>query len=176
MFCCECGSEMRFTSEPVTETFHGESFTVDGIERHVCDACGNDVMSADMATKLAAELARMYAEKTGMLAPGEIRDIRKKLGLTQTEFEKLVGVSSPTACRWERGSSLQSKSADLLLRLIRDVPDAARYLEREAGIPERSGSQAHLSVGTGSVGSLYQGNRDYTPSARSTVVERSFAA
>ena len=134
MFCCECGHEMRLSSEPITEQFRGESITVDGIERYVCDECGNDVMSAAMATKLSMALSREYAARKGLLSPEEIKRIREGLGLTQEDFEKMVGVSSPTACRWERGTSPQSRTADLLLRAVRDLPDMADYLKHETGL------------------------------------------
>ena len=32
----------------------------------------------------------------------EIKDVRKKLGLTQKEFAQLIGISKPTVERWER--------------------------------------------------------------------------
>lgn len=152
MFCCECGNEMRYTREPITERFRGEEITVDGIERYVCDKCGNDVMSSEMATRLSMGLARRYARRRGLLTPEEIKDIRSGLGLTQIEFEILVGVSSPTVCRWERGTSFQSRSADLLLRALRDLPEVEGYLRHETGLDrgpdalgERS-SDGHLEL------------------------------
>ena len=134
MFCCECGSEMRLTEEPITETFRGEEITVNGIERYVCDECGNDFMSASEASTLSMALAGEYARRAGLLTPSEIRAIRTSLGLTQSDFERMVGVSTPTACRWERGTSLQPRSTDLLLRAIRDVPGVAGYLKSISGI------------------------------------------
>ena len=125
---------MRLTREPITETFRGEEITVDGIERYVCDECGNDFMSASEASRLSMALAREYARRSGLLTPSEVREIRKSLGLTQGEFERMVGVSTPTVCRWERGSSLQPRSTDLLLRMIRDVPGVAEHLVSMAGI------------------------------------------
>ena len=137
MFCCECGSEMRFTDEPISEEFRGELITVEGIERHVCDQCGNDVMSAEMATKLSMGLASEYARRSGLLAPEEIKAIRKQFDLTQADLEKIAGVSSPAVCRWERGAALQSGSADLLLRMFRGVPEARRFLMDRAGLSKR---------------------------------------
>ena len=134
MFCCECGHEMKLSSEPITEQFRGEKITVEGIERYVCDKCGNDVMSAAMATKLSMALSREYAKRRGLLSPEEIKRIRKSLQLTQDDFETMVGISSPTACRWERGTSPQSRTADLLLRALRDLPDMADYLKFETGL------------------------------------------
>lgn len=52
MICVECGSEMRFTDEPMTEEFQGQEYTVDGIDRWVCDSCGNDVVPLVSAARL----------------------------------------------------------------------------------------------------------------------------
>lgn len=128
MICTECGHEMRYTSEEMTETFRGMSIAVDGIERFVCDSCGNDVMSAEMATKLGKALNARYRELVGLLSPNAIKAVRKSIGMNQKEFETLLGVTSPTVSRWETGAMLQSKTADKLIRLIKDVPEAREYL------------------------------------------------
>ena len=47
---------MRHTSEPVLETYKGKKYVVPDIERWVCDQCGNDIMTADVADKLGKAL------------------------------------------------------------------------------------------------------------------------
>lgn len=138
MFCSECGHDMRLTDEPISETFRGEEFVVEGVEHYACDACGNYAVSAKASDLLAGKLAEAYARAHGMLAPGEVKGLRKSLRLNQSEFEELLGVSRPTACRWERGSVVQTKTADLLMRVARDVPGAAEYLGCLAGVSVRS--------------------------------------
>lgn len=138
MFCSECGHDMRLTSEPMSETFRGEEFVVEGVEHYTCDACGNYAVSAKASDLFAGKLAEAYAMAHGMLAPGEIKGLRKSLRLNQSEFEELLGVSRPAACRWERGSVVQAKTADLLMRVARDVPGAAEYLGCLAGVSVRS--------------------------------------
>lgn len=138
MFCSECGHDMRLTSEPMSETFRGEEFVVEGVEHYTCDACGNYAVSAKASDLFAGKLAEAYAMAHGMLAPGEIKGLRKSLRLNQAEFEELLGVSRPAVCRWERGSVVQAKTADLLMRVARDVPGAAEYLGCLAGVNVRS--------------------------------------
>lgn len=131
MRCTECGSEMRFTDEPMKEMYKKEEFTVEGIKRWVCDKCGNDVMAASEADHLGHALASAYAKSKGLLSPSEIRKLREMLGMSQKDFECLLGVSTPTASRWETGAVQQSKPVDNLMRLIRDVPEAReKLLER----------------------------------------------
>lgn len=143
MICAECGSEMRLTSEPLTEKFRGVDITVNGIKRWQCDHCGDNVMDVDVAEKFARAQIEEYAHMMGTLSPSEIFDLRKSLGLKQKDFEKLLGVSSPTVSRWESGAVQQSKPVDNLMRLIRDVPEARRYMLEKAGSaykPEEYGS------------------------------------
>ena len=71
MRCLECGAEMRRTAAPMTEAYRGEEFTVDGIDRWVCDACGNDEMLVSEAERLSRALAREYARAHGLPAPDD---------------------------------------------------------------------------------------------------------
>ena len=128
MRCAECGGELRETSAPVTETYKGESLTVSGVRRMQCDRCGEYELSADEADKLSRLLADEYARRHGLLSPSQIRSLRKGLGMTQRQFEEAVGVASPTCSRWENGTSQQSRTADRLMRLMRDVPGVAERL------------------------------------------------
>lgn len=134
MRCPECGKEMQFSTAPLTETFQGEKFTVSGLEYYVCPKCGEVVMSARMATKQAKDMSRQLATLQGLLSPEEIKSIRKGLNLNQKQFQELVGVKDPTVCRWERGSCVQSKTADQLMRILRAFPKVARALMDRAEI------------------------------------------
>ncbi len=130
MRCMECGSVLRRTSEPIVEEYKGEKISVDGIEHMQCDECGNYEISLENADKLSAAIADEYARRMELLPPSEIRGLRKSLGLSQKEFEKLLGVSSPTVCRWEKGAVQQHKVADNLMRVLRENPSAAGILRR----------------------------------------------
>ncbi len=46
----------------------------------------------------------------------ELKDLRTRLALTQSELAKEVGVSANTLARWERGESPVSEAADTLIR------------------------------------------------------------
>jgi len=48
----------------------------------------------------------------------EVRRIRRRLGLTQVEFAKLVGVHSVTVSRWETGELGLRATSEKLLRLL----------------------------------------------------------
>ena len=46
----------------------------------------------------------------------KITNIRKKLGLTQEQMANLLNSGNKTYCRWENGTSIQTKSMDNLIR------------------------------------------------------------
>ena len=53
----------------------------------------------------------------------ELRTIRRRLKLTQVEFAELVGVTSNTVARWERGEMTMRKRAE---KLIQNIATAAK--------------------------------------------------
>lgn len=128
MRCAECGAELRRTTEPIVESYKGEIISVDGIEHMQCDSCGYYELSLEDADRLSSAIADEYAHRMGLLSPADIRGLRKALGMSQREFEKMIGVSSPTASRWETGAVQQSKPVDNLMRILRDVPEARSLL------------------------------------------------
>lgn len=69
------------------------------------------------------------------------------MGLTQDEFDRFINAGKKTSARWETGVVAQSGAADSLLRILRDVPEAADYLSRVTGITLRrtSASEEPLS-------------------------------
>lgn len=128
MRCIECGHELRLTREPLTETYRGETFTVEGIERLACDECGEYEIGIKEAGMLSEAITEAYAKRHGLLAPTEIKKIRKSLKMTQAQFEKLLGVTKPTVSRWENGASQPTTTACQLMRAIRDCPSVLPVL------------------------------------------------
>jgi DNA-binding transcriptional regulator YiaG len=70
------------------------------------------------------------ARHMGLLLPGEIRALRKSLGLTQRGFGDLLQVGEKTATRWETGRGRPSRSLNVLLCALRDGQLPTWYLER----------------------------------------------
>ena len=56
------------------------------------------------------------------IEPLDIKAIRTKVGMTQPEFARAVGVKLPTLRHWERGDRRPSGSALALLNLIARHP------------------------------------------------------
>lgn len=138
MFCPDCGCDMHLSVAPIKEEFKGETFAIDGIEHHVCPECGEYAVGAKESKKLAHRIACAYAESQGLLTPDEIAAVRQKTGLSQVDFQKMLGVNGVTVSRWETGKAQQSRMADNFLRVIDKFDTVVPELMQRAGVGQYS--------------------------------------
>lgn len=122
--CSMCGARAAImTTQPLDSGTGTRSTIVDpGFEYEHCTACGEDLISARDLDKLTALVVEKERAEDGLLSGHDIRELRLALGLTQAALEDLLGVSSSTVGRWERGLYAQSKTADRLMRLLAAHP------------------------------------------------------
>ncbi len=126
--CIDCKNELKYlTNQTLTVNFK----TANGIKKlnlknlsfSKCTKCGEiffdskDSKIHDEQLIIALEENRI---KKGLLTAREIRQIREEKNLTQEQLEKILRVGSKNVARWETYKSDQSKTADLLLRLLKD--------------------------------------------------------
>ncbi len=102
-----------------------------------CNACGEEVLPAELIARIEAERYRL----DGLLSPTEVLAVRKRLGLTQRDMSKLLGVGEKSYTRWELGLSVQTKSMDNLVRLADQHPEVLAKIEAQRR-PERRGEIA----------------------------------
>jgi putative transcriptional regulator len=57
--------------------------------------------------------------------PVQAQDVRKKLGLTQPAFARLLGIPVATLRNWEQNRFLMEPTAQTLLKLVDREPEAA---------------------------------------------------
>lgn len=62
--------------------------------------------------------------RTARFDPDDVRRIRKGLGLSQSEFALLIGVSASTLQNWEQGRRQPEGPARALLRIAATHPKA----------------------------------------------------
>lgn len=134
--CPLCGSQSLVPHEGTYKLYPpdnipGGPLTVAGAQWEACTSCGEEILPAT----LLAELETRRIERLGYLRPDQIRAVRERAGLTQTEMAVFVGVGEKTYCRWEAGRSLQNLSSDNLIRLADRVPEVFAQLaaQRDPG-------------------------------------------
>ncbi len=79
--------------------------------------------------------------------PQEIKQARKLLGLTQKDFARLIGSSTPTVERWEAGDKSVAGPIALLVKLMIDDPERFMHLilpEKKLPIRLKYMYQQHL--------------------------------
>jgi len=59
-----------------------------------------------------------------MFNPLEVKAIRKRLHVSQTQFAHLIGVSAATLRNWEQGRTYPEGAARALLKIAAHRPDA----------------------------------------------------
>jgi putative transcriptional regulator len=66
----------------------------------------------------------MRPGRTTTFKPADVRNIRERLGKSQTEFAMMIGVSVATLRNWEQGRRTPDGPAQALLRVAAQNPDA----------------------------------------------------
>lgn len=133
MGCTVCGGQLDLSSGAIVANFKDEEIEVSGIEHYVCSGCGEVEFDLDKTTEYSKAVKDAYRHKHGLLSPLEIKKIRKGLGLTQQQFQKMLGVGKTMVSRWETGALVQQKNDDNLLRETRDHVCVAKDLMMRAG-------------------------------------------
>ncbi len=120
MKCDECGGPMTVEPNAVRRYDLGGLPHVElhGVEVMRCTACGSETIAIPRVAQLHRVLANRFVNQHRMLAPVEIRFLRKHIGLTGADFAQKMGVARETVSRWETGSNPIGALADRLLRML----------------------------------------------------------
>lgn len=132
--CSACGGGVSRGQFQVPVNVCGRTVDVPA-EVARCADCGETFLEPGQMDALMRSAAASIRSEQGLLAPDDIRALRKRLGLTQSAFETLLGVGQKTVVRWERGTVPQSASANALLLLLRDVEGVSGYLATSNRVP-----------------------------------------
>jgi DNA-binding transcriptional regulator YiaG len=83
-------------------------------------------------------IEKTQARYMGLLSAEEIKELRRRLDVTQHEISELLQVGEKTYTRWENGRSRPSRSMNLLLCALRDGWINVNYLRflREPNLKE----------------------------------------
>ncbi len=112
-FRCNKGNLIEKLAE-VSGEVRGEKFTV-RCEAMVCDRCRFQVLSDAQSAAYTAAVSDAYREKHGLLTSREVQAIRRRLGLSQAAFARLLNLREGSVKRWESGL-IQDGAHDRLIR------------------------------------------------------------
>ena len=115
--CPLCNGLLIKKSIPTEYSYKGGVFIAEQPQDY-CEACQEGFLSHVDIKATKAELADFKRQQDGLLTTKEIRSIRKKLHLTQGEASELLGGGVRAFYRYESGEITQSKSTDLILKLL----------------------------------------------------------
>ncbi len=141
--CAVCSSEkVKKVRRIFSATYNQTPVALPNTAMYECATCGERFFTPDQARQVSLAVRRRARSEAGLLAPTEIVAIRKKLGLSQRELEKIFGLGSKVVTRWETGRVLQGKTADVALRLLALDPANLRRLRVHRGQARRSGAES----------------------------------
>lgn len=83
-----------------------------------CDECNEAFLSPGDSRATEKAIADFKREVEHLLTSDQIKQIRKKYHITQKEAAEIFGGGINAFSKYERGEAIQSKSTDILLRLI----------------------------------------------------------
>ena len=93
-----------------------------------CQACGEGLLSFKEMEVGSREMHKLKAKVEGLLAPSEVRRVRKELGLTQKEAGLLLGGGRNAFQKYESAEVLTSQAISNLLRVLEKHPSALEVL------------------------------------------------
>ena len=88
-----------------------------------CDACGEGVIDAKDSNAVLHLIQEEKARIDGLLTPHEVRDVRKKLKLTQKQAANIFGGGVNAFSRYERGKLPVPRPLSQLLTVLRNHPN-----------------------------------------------------
>ena len=131
--CAVCGADAVTTAERRrVQVGSREAMVLDEFYR--CTSCGEEFYEPGQLDTVMRRASAAIRRDLELLQPEEIRAIRSSLGLSQADFERLLGVGKKTVVRWEKGTVFQSQATDTLLRVLRGVDGAADFLGEMRGM------------------------------------------
>ena len=125
--CRNCGGTLVPTTGSFPVRVGSETVDVDATLR-VCRDCGETLYDPQELRSLNRKAASILRKREGLLTPEEIKAIRGRSGLTQSQFENALFLGKKSLVRWESGQICQSGAADSLLRAVDEFPALMSFL------------------------------------------------
>lgn len=137
---CEDG-HLSDKIEPNPVEYGGRSAVL-ALRYSVCDACGSELAGAEQVRANKRTMIAFRKQVDGLLTGAEVRALRERFGLNQTQAARLFGGGPVAFSKYENDDVAQSEAMDKLLRVAGEVPGALDFLASHA-----SGEPAGAAAG-----------------------------
>lgn len=126
----------NLTEQIITEEFEYKGHKISIPDYHIfsCDNCSEEVVSPKSIRATEKGLTDIRRKIDGLLTSDEIKDIRKKIGMTQKELASKLGVGIKTFARYENGQVTQGKAMDILLRIMEKNPLILNEIDKRISV------------------------------------------
>lgn len=124
---CEKETELELVQKVEDIKVRGEVIRVE-VKYYKCKSCGEEFEDPCSDEDPLDKAYREYRRRHGMMQPEEIREFRKKFGLTQYETNRLLGWGGATLSRYENGA-LQDETHEKALRLAMEPRNLLKLIE-----------------------------------------------
>jgi HTH-type transcriptional regulator / antitoxin MqsA len=130
--CPQTGLPMVRGVRAMSITYKGHSTIID-MPGWYCDQSGESIHTGDDMVISDKALNRLKAKAEGLLAPEDVRRIRKGLKLTQKEAGLIIGGGPNAFQKYESGEVLVSKAITSALLLLEQNPGGLEVLKGQKG-------------------------------------------
>lgn len=126
---CDKGTLKKQVKDKVFK-YKGESITIPGYVTYNCDACEDAVVDNGTLRDSGKILKDFQRKVDGLLLAEEIKNIRKRLNLSQEEMAEILGGGLKSFARYETGQVCQSRGMDNLLRILDAYPFTMNVIQK----------------------------------------------
>lgn len=129
--CPICGAgSLKKEVKTETFTYKGESKDMPNYITWSCAECGEAIVDNESLKASGKILKDFQREVDGLLTGQQIKNVRTKLGLTQTQLAHIIGGGLKSVARYEAGQVSQSKGMDNLLRILDAYPQTLNIIRK----------------------------------------------
>jgi len=148
-YCDICDKDVEYIIVEKERTMianNGKPFTFKCKETY-CKHCGNFVAPASVTDENLFAMHEAHKKALGLLTGIEIKEIRKKLGFSQTKFAKLIGVGEKNIARYENGERQIKAIDDAIRRVAQQYANSDVIINKQIGdLLTKTRVESNLSV------------------------------
>jgi len=129
---CPICDKGTLKKEVVSEPFEykGQRIAVPDYVKYRCNKCGEAVVDNSTLRESGKILKDFKRRVDGLLTAAEIKNIRRKLNLTQEEMAEILGGGLKGFARYETDQVCQSRGMDNLLRILDAYPFVLNVIQK----------------------------------------------